>query len=222
MAPRDPVPAHVRPDQCGVEMHHLALGDPGRDAGLDRPRQDRAEPLGAPALADAGQAGVVRQCLVQAVADEPPDGEVDLRLAQQPAVMHDPEQQARQHQPDRDFGVDPGPPGLGAVRRLDLRPQPAEVEDPVNPNQDMVVGDQLTQRARHEQLRLPALAPSQHRRTPHQSSSESRRQPLFNRSGPNARRIRARARHRPRAACAAPASVKDRCRWCQKRIRSPP
>jgi hypothetical protein len=78
---RDRVPRHVGPDQGSVDVHHLALGDAGRHAGLNRAGQDRLEALRPPALADAGQRGMVRQRLMQAVADEPADGEIDLSLA---------------------------------------------------------------------------------------------------------------------------------------------
>ena len=48
-------PAHVGPDRRGVDVDHLAGGDPGGDAGLDRALEDAPEPLGPPALADASE-----------------------------------------------------------------------------------------------------------------------------------------------------------------------
>lgn len=47
---------------------------------------------------------------MQTKAREPPNGEIDLRLAHQPAVVHDPEQKTGQHQPDCHLRVDAGPP----------------------------------------------------------------------------------------------------------------
>ena len=91
-----------------------------------------AEPLGAPALPDAGQRGMIGQRLVQPVAREPADGEVDLRLPHQPPVMDDAQQEARQHQAHRDLRVDAGPTVVGAVEVGDLVAQPAEVQDPVD------------------------------------------------------------------------------------------
>jgi hypothetical protein len=120
-----------------------------RDAGLRRAGQDGAEPLGAPAPADARQAGVVRQRLVQAVADEPADRHVRPGLAHRPPVVHDPERQSREHQPHRDLGVDAGPPRRGAVQRLDLGAQPAEVQGAIHPGQDVVVWNQPAQRSGH-------------------------------------------------------------------------
>jgi hypothetical protein len=92
---------------------------------------------------------VVRRRLVQAVADEPADRQVHLGLAHQPPVVHDPEPQSREHQPHRALGVDAGPPRRGAVQRLDLGAQPAEVQDAIHPGQDVVVWNQPAQRSGH-------------------------------------------------------------------------
>jgi hypothetical protein len=143
-------------------MDHIALGDLRLDAGTHRPLKDAAEALGTPALADPGQTGVVGQGLVQAITAEPADREVDLRLPQQPAVMHDPEQEPGQHQPHRDLGVDAGPAGRSVVEVGDLVVQPAQIEHAVHPNQHVVVRQHVTQRPGDEQLRLPTLLTTQH------------------------------------------------------------
>lgn len=39
------LPGHIGPDQRGLDMNHLAPGDPGLDAGDDGPFQNAAEPL---------------------------------------------------------------------------------------------------------------------------------------------------------------------------------
>lgn len=75
-------PGDIGADQRRVDMHHLALGDAGRAASLDRTGEDPAEAFGARALQDSGQAGMVGQALGQAKAREPADGEIDVRLAQ--------------------------------------------------------------------------------------------------------------------------------------------
>ena len=99
---------------------------------------------------------------MQPVADEPADREIDLRLAHQPPVMHDAEQEPRKHQPDRDLGIDPRPPVRLAVKLGDLRPKPGEVEHAIHSGEDMIVGHELPQRPRHEQLKLIAFLPSEH------------------------------------------------------------
>ena len=68
------------------------------------------KPLGAPALPNAGQRGMVGQGFVQAVTGEPADREIDLRLAHQPPVVDDAKQKAREHQAHRRLGIDAGPP----------------------------------------------------------------------------------------------------------------
>jgi hypothetical protein len=143
-------------------VDHLALGDLRVDAGTHGPLEDAAEALGAPALADPGQARVIGQGLVQAIAAEPADREVDLRLPQQPPVVNDPEQEPGQHQPYRDLRVDAGPAGRGVVEAGDLVVQPAQIEHAIHPDQHVVVRQHVTQRPGDEQLRLPTLLATQH------------------------------------------------------------
>ena len=69
---------------------------------------------------------MVGQRLVQAVADEPADREVDLGLAHQPPVVDDAEQEAREHQPHGHLGIDARPSGRGVVELGHLLVQPAE------------------------------------------------------------------------------------------------
>ena len=94
-------------------MDDLALGDLRLDAGPNGALEDAAEALGSPALPDPRQRRVVGQGLVQAIAAEPADREIDLRLPHQPPVVDDAEKEARQHQPDRDLGIDARPAVLG-------------------------------------------------------------------------------------------------------------
>ena len=63
---------------------------------------------------------MVRQRLVQAVADEPADRQVDPGFAHQVTIMNDPEQQPGEHQAHRDLGVDPGTAVVGAIAIGDL------------------------------------------------------------------------------------------------------
>jgi hypothetical protein len=129
---------------------------------LNSALEDPAEALGSPALADSRQRRVVRQDLVQAVAREPADGDVDLRLAQQPAIVDDAEQEASQHQPQRHLRVDARPTVVGTVDLSNLLPQPGQVEDPVDAGQHVIVRNQLPERADDEQLWLPTLLATQH------------------------------------------------------------
>ena len=64
--------------------------------------------------------------------------------------MNDAEQEARQHQAQRRLRSDARAPVVGAVQLGYHIVQPAQVEDPIDPNQDVVVGDQVTQRTGKE------------------------------------------------------------------------
>jgi hypothetical protein len=68
------------------------------------------------------------------------DRQVRLSFAQQPTIVDDPEQEPGEHQAHRDLGGDPRAAVVGAIAVGDLRRQPREVEDPVHPDQNVVVG----------------------------------------------------------------------------------
>ncbi|MGY4183079.1 hypothetical protein ACVIHH_008370 [Bradyrhizobium sp. USDA 4518] len=83
------IPTHVGADQRRIDMDYLCCDDFGLQAGLDRALEDPAEPLFAPPLADACQARMVRQLLVQAITGKPADSDVHLSFTHQPAIVHD-------------------------------------------------------------------------------------------------------------------------------------
>src|SRR3954464_5443337 len=163
------LPADVGADQGGVDVNDLADGDLGGHTGLHGALEDAPEALGAPALPDAGQRGVVRPCLMQAVAHEPTDGEVDLRLAHQTPVVDQAEQEPGQHQPNRRLRVNPRPAVVGTVEISHLIPQPREIEHAIHTGEDVIVGHKLAQGTSDKQLQLIALLAPQHR-SPRSSS----------------------------------------------------
>ena len=71
---------------------------------------------------------MVRQRLVQSVADEPADRQIDLRLSHQPPIMDDAEQEARQHQTYGDFGIDTGPAIVGTIKLGQISLQATHIE----------------------------------------------------------------------------------------------
>ena len=74
--------------------------------------------------------------------------------------MHDPEQQTGEHETNCDLRIDAGPTIVEAVKVSDLLAQPREVQDAINAHQDVIIGQELAQRAGDEELRLvPLLAP---------------------------------------------------------------
>ena len=177
------LPRHVGPDQCGVDMHHLAARDPCSHTRLHGADEHGAEPIGAPPLADAGQARMVRQHVGQTETREPADRDVDLSLAHQAPVVDDADQEAGQHEPQCHLGIDAWPPGaIGRVALAHLCSEPTEVEHLVHPGEHMVVGNEVSKRARYQQLRLTPRFASQHR-APHRivaGTSESETKGFFN------------------------------------------
>jgi len=60
--------------------------------------------------------------LVQAVTYKPSDGDVDVRLTHQFAIMHDAYQQPGQHQTNGNFRIDPRPAIAETIAIGDLLP----------------------------------------------------------------------------------------------------
>jgi hypothetical protein len=148
------LPGDVGSDQRGVDMDDLALRNAG-NASLHGALENATEPLGAPALPYPRQRGMIGQSFLQAIPGEPADREVDLRLAHEPPVVDDTEQETRQHQPDRRLRIDPRP-SLGGVEFGNFRMQPLEVEHTIDPRKNMVVRNQIADRAADEELQLSA------------------------------------------------------------------
>jgi hypothetical protein len=97
---------------------------------------------------------------MQGVADEPADSDVDVSLAQELAVVHDPEQQPSEHQSYGNFGIDSRTAITMAIAIGDFLPQPRKIEHAVDSSQHVIVGDVLAERASDEQLQLiPFLTP---------------------------------------------------------------
>jgi hypothetical protein len=76
--------------------------------------------------------------------------------------MDDAEQEARQHQAHGDFGINARTAIVSAVEPGNLAWQPAQIKNAINPHQNMVVGDQVSQRPGDEQFQLTAFPPTQH------------------------------------------------------------
>ena len=68
--------------------------------------------------------------------------------------MHDALEEPRQHQPDSHFRINPGTTEPIRVEIGHLRRQPRQVQNPVHPNQHMILRDQIAQRPADEKLQL--------------------------------------------------------------------
>ena len=71
--------------------------------------------------------------------------------------MHDPEQQAREHQAHRHLRIDAGPTVVRAIAVRHFLAQPAQVENAVHARQDVILRHQLLKRAGDEQFQLIAV-----------------------------------------------------------------
>jgi len=76
--------------------------------------------------------------------------------------MDDAEQEARKHQADRGFRIDPGSTNAWCVEIGHLRAKPAKVENPVDADEDVIVGDEVTQRSADEEFELIAGPTADH------------------------------------------------------------
>ena len=83
--------------------------------------------------------------LVQAVADEPPDCDVDLSLAQQPPIVHHAQQKASEHQAHGHFGIDPRPAVVVAVKLRHLASELRQIQYPIDLGEDVIVGNELAE-----------------------------------------------------------------------------
>jgi hypothetical protein len=87
MARYQRVHADIRPDQASIDVNGFSRNQPRRLTLLDDLRENPAKDILAPALPDAGQRRMVRQCLMQGIADEPADREIDLGFSHQSPIM---------------------------------------------------------------------------------------------------------------------------------------
>jgi len=122
------LPADVGADQRGIDVDHFGGRDLRLEARRRRALEDHSKPLLAPALAKAGQGRMIRQLLMQSVADEPADRDIDLGFAQKFAVVHEATQQPGKHQPDSDLGIDAGTAIVQAAAIRHLRAQPRKIK----------------------------------------------------------------------------------------------
>lgn len=132
--------ADIGADQTGVDVDGFSRDQSRRLALLHDTGEYPAEHALASTLPDAGQGGMIRQGLVQRVADEPADRQIDLRLAYQPSILNDPGKEASQHQAHSNLGIDTGASIVRATEAPHLGAKPPRIRNPVNPHQHMLVG----------------------------------------------------------------------------------
>ena len=77
-----------------------------------------------------------------------------------------PLQEPRKHQPHRRFRINPRPTEPVGIKIGRLGGQPRQVQNPVHPNQNGIIRDQIAQRPADEELQLIAFLPTQHPHPP--------------------------------------------------------
>ncbi len=78
--------------------------------------------------------------------------------------VDDAEQETCQHQANCNLGINARSAVVGAVEISDIVAKPGKVENSIDPNQDMLVGNKLAKRSCNEQLQLIPLLATQHAR----------------------------------------------------------
>ena len=80
---------------------------------------------------------------MQAVADEPANGDVDVSLAHQAPIVDDPDQEAGEHEPDGDLRIDAWASVALTVETRGLRPKPGQVEHAIHPGEEGALREPL-------------------------------------------------------------------------------
>ena len=86
---------------------------------------------------------MIRQLLVKRIASKPANGDIDVSLAHQLAVMDDASQQASKHQTNRHLRIDTGPTIVATIAISDLAAQPRQIENAIDTHEHMVVRNKL-------------------------------------------------------------------------------
>ena len=134
----------VRGDFGGVDVELLAPNQPRRLAQIDDPLKEALEAVDTSALPNPGQARVIRQILVEGVAQVPPVGQVErsgfdeLALGTQPFEEHD------ELQLDEDDWIDTRPAALSVQLPRPLTDE-AQIECRLQMPVEVVGGDQFLQ-----------------------------------------------------------------------------
>ena len=100
--------------------------------------------------------------LGQAKPGKPADRQIYPSFAHQPPLRHEARQKPRQPKPQRRLRLHSGPPEPIRLKPLDHAAQPGQVQNSINPNQNMIVRQQVTDRTAHHELKLIPVALPDH------------------------------------------------------------
>jgi hypothetical protein len=76
--------------------------------------------------------------------------------------MHDPEQEAGKHQAERSLRINARPANIRGIEPGHLLAQPPEIENPVDAGENMIIGNEVSERSADKELKLPSLVRTQH------------------------------------------------------------
>jgi len=81
--------------------------------------------------------GVVRHSILETQSTEPAVGQIEVNLFAQPSLRANAEAVTHDEHPHHQFRIDRRPPRV-TVERREVRAQIAQVEEPINPAQQMI------------------------------------------------------------------------------------
>jgi len=107
---------------------------------------------------------VIGDAVTQIEATKPAIGQVQMHLLAEPPLRPDAEAIAHQQHADQQFGID-GRATRVAVESGEMCPDAAQVDEPVDGSEQVILGDMILKRELVEQRRLRYLPWSHHRRS---------------------------------------------------------
>jgi hypothetical protein len=132
----------VRHDDAGVDGEGLTSHDPflhaARQHGLEQLAQKIA--LAKTAMAVLGNRRMIRNLAVEAQAAEPAVGQIEVNFLAQPTFGTNAQAIADDEHPNHQLGIDRRPPDV-AIVGPQVRPQPREIDEPIDLAQHVTVGD---------------------------------------------------------------------------------
>ncbi len=150
----------IRFDQAGIDRHALTADqtflDAARDGRLEQMPQQLA--VAEPAMPVLGKRRVIRDPVAQIEAAEPAIRQVQMHLFAEPPLGPDAEAIADQQHPDQQLGID-GRTARVAVEIRKMGADAAQVDEPINGPQQVILRDMILQRELTEQRPPPPPPP---------------------------------------------------------------
>src|SRR4051794_6693198 len=160
----------------GIDVELAAPDEPRFLTQIHDLLKEALEDADAQSLPDPGQAGVVRQRLIEGVAEIPPMGEVETRRLDQLPLRANALEEHDQLEFEEDYRIDGGPPPLG-VQLLDLAADKAEIGLRFQVAVEVVVRNEVLERDGDRLVAAASLGGAKHRSPPGRRVESARRVP---------------------------------------------